>query len=60
MDDRRRTLAAITFLVGCLILVAVIVGIVVSSSKIISPVQEDRNAIKIIFVTPTSAPTATP
>ena len=34
MDDRRRTLAAITLIVGFLILVAVIVGIVVSGKKI--------------------------
>ena len=53
MDDRRRTLAAITLIVGFLILVAVIVGILVSGKKVISPVQEDTSAIKIIFVSPT-------
>jgi len=57
MDDRRRTLAAITLIVGFLVLVAVIVGVLVSSKKILSPVPED-SAIKIIFVTPT--PTQTP
>jgi len=53
MDDRKRTLAAITLIVGFLILVAVIVGIVVSAKKIVSPVPEDDSAIKIIFVSPT-------
>jgi len=52
MDDRRRTLAAITLIVGFLILVAVIVGILVSGKKIVSPLPEDTSAIKIIFVTP--------
>jgi len=53
MDDRKRTLAAMTLIIGFLILVATIVGIVVSSKKIVSPVPEDDSAIKIIFVTPT-------
>jgi hypothetical protein len=56
MDDRRRTLAAITLIVGFLVLVAVIVGVLVSGKKILSPVPED-SAIKIIFVTPTPAST---
>ncbi len=58
MDDRRRTLAAITLIVGFLVLVAVVVGVLVSGRKIVSPVQEDTSAIKIIFVTPT--PTQAP
>jgi hypothetical protein len=52
MDDRRRTLAAMTLIVGFLILVAVVVGVLVSGKKIVSPVPEDT-AIKIIFITPT-------
>jgi hypothetical protein len=56
MDDRRRTLAAIALIVGFLVLVAVIVGVLVSGKKILSPVPED-SAIKIIFVTPTPAST---
>lgn len=55
--DRRRTLAAITLIVGFLVLIAVIVGVLVSGKKILSPVPEE-GAIKIIFVTPT--PTQTP
>ncbi len=58
MDDRRRTLAAITVIVGFLVLIAVIVGVLVTGKKIISPVPEDTSAIKIIFVTPT--PNAVP
>jgi len=58
MDDRRRTLAAITLIVGFLVLVAVIVGVLVSGKKILSPVPEDSSAIKIIFITPT--PTQVP
>lgn len=53
MDDRRRTLAALTLIVGFLILVAVVVGVLFSGKKILSPVPEDNSAIKIIFVSPT-------
>lgn len=55
MDDRRRTLAAITLIVGFLVLVAVIVGVLVSGRKVLSPVPEDDSAIKIIFISPTPA-----
>ncbi len=62
MDDRRRTLAAITLIVGFLVLVAVIVGVLLSGKKVLSPVPEDESAIKIIFITPTptQAPIASP
>jgi ABC-type sugar transport system permease subunit len=65
MDDRRRTLAALTIIIGFLVLVAFIVGVLLNSKKVISPVPED-NAIKIIFISPTvvpvvsTAPTPTP
>ena len=55
MDDRRRTLAAITVLLGFIVLVAIIVGVVVSAKKTVSPVPEE-GAIKIIFTTPTPTP----
>ncbi len=58
MDDRRRTLAAITVIIGTLVLVAIIVGMLVSGKKVLSPVPED-NAIKIIFVSPSTGPVAT-
>lgn len=57
MDDRRRTLAAVALIGGFLILVAVIVGVLVSGKKVLSPLPEDT-AIKIIFITPT--PTQSP
>lgn len=58
MDDRKRTLAAITVLVGILVLAIVIIGVVVSARRVVSPVPED-DAIKIIFITPTIAPAVT-
>ena len=60
MDDRRRTLAAMTLIVGFLILVAIVVGVLVSGKKVLSPVPEEESAIKIIFVTPTPMPTNSP
>lgn len=61
MDDRRRTLAAITVIIGFLVLVSIVVGVLVSGKKVLSPVPED-NAIKIIFVSPSPIPvvSATP
>lgn len=52
MDDRRRTLAAITVLVGIVVLAIVIIGVVLSARRVVSPVPED-DAIKIIFISPT-------
>lgn len=59
MDDRRRTLAAITIIIGFFVLVAVVVGVLVSGKKIVSPVPEE-SAIRIIFVTPTPTPAPLP
>lgn len=58
MDDRRRTLAAITVIVGFILIVAMIIGVLVTGKKVLSPVPEDP-AIKIMFVTPTPIPVAT-
>lgn len=55
MDDRRKTIAALTIIVGVIVLVVVIVGVVVSSRKVVSPVP-DEGAIRVIFISPTSAP----
>jgi hypothetical protein len=52
MDDRKKTLAAITIIAGFVLLVALVVGALLSGRKIISPVPDD-GAIRIIFVTPT-------
>ncbi|MEK7129539.1 MAG: hypothetical protein AAB803_00830 [Patescibacteria group bacterium] len=59
MDDRRRTLAAVTLLFGFFILIAIVVGVLFSGRKPVSPVPED-NAIKIIFISPTPGPLASP
>jgi hypothetical protein len=58
MDDRTRTLAAITVIIGIFVLVSIVVGLLVSGKTVLSPVPED-NAIKIIFVSPSTAPAAT-
>ncbi|OGG11784.1 hypothetical protein A2Z00_01800 [Candidatus Gottesmanbacteria bacterium RBG_13_45_10] len=58
MDDRTKTLAAVTVIVGVCVFVAIVVGVLVSGKKIVSPVPEE-NAIQIIFVSP-SPITATP
>ena len=55
MDDRRKTIAALTIIVGVIVLVVVIVGVVVSSRKVVSPVP-DEGAIRVIFISPTSVP----
>ena len=56
MDDRKKTLAAITIIVGVLLVIAIVVGMLISGKKILSPVT-DEGAIRIIFVTPTPIPT---
>lgn len=58
MDDRKRTLAAVTVIIGFLVLVSIVVGVLMSGKKILSPVPED-NAIKIIFVSPSTIPIVT-
>ena len=52
MDDRRRKLAAIVLVVGFLLIVAIIVGVINSARKTLSPVPEEP-AIRVIFLTPT-------
>jgi hypothetical protein len=58
MDDRKRTLAAITVIIGFLVIVIVVIGAVASSRKVISPIPDD-NAIRIIFLSPTPIPVVT-
>ncbi len=56
MDDRRKTVAAITLIVVFTFLVVLIAGIVLTRKKsIVSPVPEE-GAIRIIFVSPTTTP----
>ena len=59
MDDRQKTLAAVTIIIGFIAIVIVIIGVLISSRKIISPIP-DAGAIRIIFVTPTPARSAGP
>ena len=51
-EDRSRTLAAVTVIIGAILLVVLIVGIILTRNTLVSPVPES-NAIKIIFLTPT-------
>lgn len=55
MDDRKKTLAAVTILIGLVLLIAIIVGALLSGRKIVSPVP-DEGAIRIIFVSTTPTP----
>ena len=52
MDERSRTLARLTVIVGFLLLVVIVVGALIGTKRIISPVP-DEGAIKIIFISPT-------
>lgn len=58
MEDRTKTVAAITILIGFVVLILVVVGIVLSGKKVVSPVPPE-GSIKIIFITPTMIPVAT-
>lgn len=58
MDDRRKTIAALTMIVGVIVLVVVIVGVFLSRKQIVSPVP-DEGAIRVIFISPTTIPVAT-
>lgn len=55
MDDRRKTIAALTIIVSFVVLVVIILGLLVTRSKVISPVPEE-GAIRVIFVSPTTIP----
>ncbi|MEK7592029.1 MAG: hypothetical protein AAB508_01395 [Patescibacteria group bacterium] len=59
-EDRSRTLAAVTVIIGGILLVVLVVGIILTRNTLVSPVPES-NAIKIIFLTPTpSGPSLVP
>ena len=62
MDDRTKTVAATSIILGIFLIIIIIVGILLTSKKVMSPVPEE-GAIKIIFLTPTplsaSSPSAT-
>jgi len=58
MEERTKTIAAITILVGFVVLVIVVIGIIISGRKVISPVPAE-GSIKIIFISPTPIPIVT-
>jgi len=55
MDDRTKTVAASGIIIGIFLLVVVVIAILLTNKKVLSPVP-DEGAIKIIFLTPTSIP----
>lgn len=59
MDDRRKTIAAVTIIVGIVAFLVLVLIFIVSGKKPLSPVP-DEGAIKIIFVSPTPVVVATP
>lgn len=52
MEDRKKTMAAVTIIIVILVFLVIGVTLLLSGKKVISPVP-DEGAIKIIFVTPT-------
>lgn len=58
MEERRKTVAALTVLAGITLLVALIVGFIASSKKTVSPIPEE-GAIRVIFISPTIIPAVT-
>lgn len=60
MEERTKTIAAIAILIGIAALVLIIIGIVITGKKVVSPIPTE-GAIKIIFISPTieTTPTAT-
>ena len=52
MDERRKTLAAFTVLIGFFVFILVIIGVILSSRSVVSPVPDER-VIRVIFTTPT-------
>lgn len=61
MEERTKTIAAISILIGVAALILIIVGVVITGKKVVSPIPAE-GAIKIIFITPapsTTVPTAT-
>jgi len=55
MEERTKTIAAISILIGVAALILIIIGVVVTGKKVVSPIPTD-SAIKIIFITPTAEP----
>ena len=58
MEDRTKTIAAITILIGIVVLILVVIGVIISGKKVVSPVPPE-GSIKIIFISPTPVAAAT-
>lgn len=52
MEERTKTIAAVAILIGIAALILIIIGVVVTGKKVVSPVPAE-GTIKIIFITPT-------
>ena len=52
MEERTKTIAAISILVGIAALILIIIGVVITGKKVVSPLPAE-SAIKVIFITPT-------
>lgn len=66
MDDRTKTVAATGILIAIVIFIVLVIGIIITAKRTVSPVPEE-GAIKIIFVSPsplipsvTTTPSVTP
>ena len=59
MDDRTKTVAATSIVLGIFLIILIVAGILLTGKKVLSPVPEE-GAIKIIFLTPTPAGIASP
>lgn len=52
MEERTKTIAAISILVGIALLIIIVIGVVVTGKKVVSPIPAE-SSIKVIFITPT-------
>lgn len=60
MDDRRKTVAAISLIVFAFLSLAVLAAFsILRKTSVVSPIPEE-GAIRIIFVSPTATPTPSP
>ncbi len=59
MEDRTKTVAAITILIGFVVLIIIVMGIIFAGRKVVSPVPPE-GSIKIIFISPTPITPAIP
>jgi hypothetical protein len=58
MEDRTKTVAAVTILIGFVVLIIIVIGILFAGKKVVSPVPPE-GSIKIIFISPTPIPAVT-